>query len=66
MGEPAYIFTAVMLVQTAVTMLLERQKLLETVGGQGGVFTVGTMFRNSSLMKRLTEHGVKFRVVSRT
>lgn len=63
-GDPGYLYTSVMLVQSAITMLEERQQLLDTVGRKGGVFTVGTLFRNSSLVKRLTDHGVKFTIVS--
>jgi short subunit dehydrogenase-like uncharacterized protein len=63
-GDPGYLFTAVMLTQCAATLLQERQLLLDTVGAPGGVFTVGTLFRNSSLVQRLDAHGVKFTVVS--
>lgn len=67
-GDPGYIFTSKMLVQAAATMLQERQVLADTVaapgggGGAGGVFTVGTLFRNSSLIDRLAAVGVKFAV----
>ncbi|WIA42239.1 hypothetical protein OEZ86_008256 [Tetradesmus obliquus] len=63
LGDPGYLFTSVMLVQCAATLLQERQALLDSVGGRGGVFTVGTLFRGSSLLQRLDEHGVKFSVV---
>jgi short subunit dehydrogenase-like uncharacterized protein len=66
MGDPGYIYTSVMLVQSAITMLEERQQLVDTVGRPGGVFTVGSLFRRSSLIQRLTDHGVKFTVVSKS
>jgi hypothetical protein len=62
LGDPGYLFTAIMHVQTALTLLEEREQILELVGG-GGVYTVGYMFRNSTLMERLQAHGVKFEVL---
>lgn len=63
-GDPGYLFTAVMLTQCAATLLEEREALLGAVGGSGGVYTVGTLFRNSSLVQRLDQHGVKFSIKS--
>jgi short subunit dehydrogenase-like uncharacterized protein len=53
-----------MLTQCAATLLQERQALLDSVAAAGGVFTVGSLFRNSSLVQRLDAHGVKFSVKS--
>ena len=59
-GDPGYLYTSKMLIQTALTLLEERQALVETVGAAGGVFTVGALFRNSSLIDRLDNAGVRF------
>ncbi len=61
-GDPGYIFTSKMLVQSALTLLQERQQIVSAVGAAGGVFTVGTLFRHSSLIDRLQQAGVKFTV----
>jgi hypothetical protein len=60
LGDPGYLYTSRMLVQAGATLLQERRQLLATVGAPGGVFTVGTLFRNSSLTDRLNSVGVKF------
>lgn len=61
-GDPGYLFTSKMFVHTALTLLQERQQIVDTVGASGGVFTVGTLFRNSTLIDRLGKAGVKFTV----
>lgn len=61
-GDPGYLFTSKMLVQSALTLLQERQAIVGAVGAAGGVFTVGTLFRHSSLIERLQQAGVKFSV----
>jgi short subunit dehydrogenase-like uncharacterized protein len=53
-----------MITQCAATLLQERQVLLDSVAAPGGVFTVGSLFRNSSLVQRLDAHGVKFSIKS--
>lgn len=63
-GDPGYLFTSKMLVQSALTLLQERAQIAGTVGAAGGVFTVGTLFRHSSLVDRLGKAGVKFEVKS--
>eukprot|EP00879_Flechtneria_rotunda_P012530 GHRR01013083.1.p1 GENE.GHRR01013083.1~~GHRR01013083.1.p1 ORF type:complete len:124 (+),score=27.84 GHRR01013083.1:1284-1655(+) len=62
MGDPGYLYTSIMLIQCAATLLEERQQLLQTVAEKGGVYTVGTLFRNSSLIERLNQHGIKFTI----
>ena len=62
LGDPGYIYTSIMHVQTALTLLEEREQIQKLVGG-GGVYTVGYMFRNSTLIDRLQAHGVKFEVL---
>lgn len=61
-GDPGYLYTSKMLVQAAATLLQERQAIAAAVGASGGVFTVGTVFRHSSLIERLDNVGVKFTV----
>ncbi|KAF8054984.1 Sccpdh [Scenedesmus sp. PABB004] len=63
LGDPGYRCTAVMLVAAAATLLEDdRNAMLAAVGGRGGVFTVGQLFRNSSLMSRLDARGVRYAV----
>jgi short subunit dehydrogenase-like uncharacterized protein len=61
-GDPGYLFTSKMFIQTALTLLQERPKIAAAVGASGGVFTVGALFRHSSLIDRLQQAGVKFTV----
>lgn len=61
-GDPGYLFTSKMLVQSALTLLQERAQIAGSVGAPGGVFTVGTLFRHSSLIDRLGKAGVTFAV----
>jgi hypothetical protein len=61
-GDPGYLFTSKMLVQSALTLLQEREQIAATVSAAGGVCTVGALFRNSSLIDRLGKAGVQFAV----
>jgi short subunit dehydrogenase-like uncharacterized protein len=62
-GDPGYLYTAVMMCQAAATLLQERPRLEATVGTGGGVFTVGALFRDSSLIQCLDAAGVTFRLL---
>jgi short subunit dehydrogenase-like uncharacterized protein len=61
-GDPGYLYTSKMFIQTALTLLHERQQIVAAVGATGGVFTVGALFRHSNLIDRLQQAGVKFTV----
>lgn len=62
-GEPGYVFTAKMMAAAALTLLQERPACLAAVGGRGGVFTAGFLFRNSSLPARLRAAGFEIEAV---
>lgn len=57
--EMAYITTPIVMIQSALTVLQETDKLPE----RGGVYTPGAAFYKTSLIDRCNEHGVKFSVV---
>lgn len=57
--EPAYVTTALCMVQTALTVLQETEKLPEG----GGVFTPGAALLNTSLISRLQKEGIKYEVM---
>jgi short subunit dehydrogenase-like uncharacterized protein len=65
-GDPGYLFTSKIFIQTALTLLQERRQITEAVGAPGGVFTVGTLFRHSSLIDRLNKAGVEFTIKQQT
>jgi len=54
--DPGYIGTAIMIVQCALTMLHEKDKL----PGAGGVLTPGAAFWKTSLLERLAKRGLTF------
>lgn len=60
--EPGYIATPILLVHTALT-LQEERKTCQQVGEDGGVFTVGSLFANTSLTDRLHKSGIAFEVL---
>lgn len=62
MGDPGYLFTAKMMAASALTLLQERQQVLASVGGRGGVFTAGFLFRDTTLKQRLQKAGMQFEV----
>ncbi|XP_043210522.1 saccharopine dehydrogenase-like oxidoreductase [Amphibalanus amphitrite] len=57
--ECGYIATPICLVQSAITILKEADKM----PGTGGVYSPGAAFLDSTLIQRLTEHDVKFEVL---
>ena len=62
--EPGYIATPIIMVQTALTLQQEREGC-QTAMGQGGVFTAGALFGETSLIQRLSNAGVLFEVTKR-
>ncbi|XP_046635141.1 saccharopine dehydrogenase-like oxidoreductase [Daphnia pulicaria] len=54
--EPGYVATPICLVQAALVLLREADKL----PSEGGVYPPGAAFGKTSLIKRLTKYGVKF------
>lgn len=58
--EPGYVATPIVMIQAALVILDEADKLPKG----GGVFTPGAAFKNTSLVERLSKHGVEFSVVS--
>ncbi|KAI8477053.1 MAG: Saccharopine dehydrogenase-domain-containing protein [Monoraphidium minutum] len=62
MGDPGYLFTAKMISSAAITLLQERAAALASVGGAGGVFTAGFLFRDTGLVERLKRDGMRFEV----
>lgn len=60
--EPGYIATPILLVHTALT-LLEERKTCTQAAGDGGVFTVGSLFGQTSLTDRLHNAGVTFELM---
>lgn len=54
--EMGYVTTPICMVQAAVVLLKEREK----VPGKGGVLTPGSAFQDTTLMQRLSEHNIKF------
>jgi hypothetical protein len=67
LGDPGYLATSTMLCHAAATLLEEREQVRATVGAAaGGVFTMGTLFRNSSLVERLNGAGVTFQLLPST
>lgn len=65
MPEPGYVATPIITVDAALVLLEERQQLLARAGG-GGVFTAGALFRDSSLVERLSRDGVVFQVLQKS
>ncbi|GBF92594.1 hypothetical protein Rsub_05208 [Raphidocelis subcapitata] len=60
LGDPGYLYTAKMMVAAAMALVEERAKVLESVGGSGGVFTAGFLLRDTSLPERLKRAGMTF------
>lgn len=60
--EPGYIATPILLVHSALTLLEERNGCKQ-VCGEGGVFTAGSLFSNTSLTDRLHKAGITFQVL---
>ncbi|GFY42239.1 saccharopine dehydrogenase-like oxidoreductase [Trichonephila inaurata madagascariensis] len=58
--DPAYISTAVCIVNSALVILSEKDKLPLS----GGVFTPAAAFSNTSLPEKLESRGIKFRISS--
>ncbi|XP_028169145.1 saccharopine dehydrogenase-like oxidoreductase [Ostrinia furnacalis] len=56
--DPAYGFTSLALVQSAIAILKEKHKMPST----GGVFTSGAAFWKTSLVAKLQENNVKFEI----
>lgn len=59
--EPAYIATPICMIQAALTILQETDKLPET----GGVYSPGAAFLNTTLVTRLSKEGISFEVVNK-
>lgn len=62
--EPGYIATPIIMVQTALTLQQERERC-QTAMGQGGVYTAGALFGETTLIQRLSKAGVLFEVTKR-
>lgn len=60
--EPGYIATPILLVHTALTLAQERDTI-KRVAGEGGVFTAGALFGETTLVDRLNKAGVSFEVL---
>ncbi|XP_072032001.1 saccharopine dehydrogenase-like oxidoreductase [Amphiura filiformis] len=58
--EPGYIATPIAIVQAALVVLNEPDKLPQG----GGVFSPGAIFNKTSLVDRLNQHGIKFTITS--
>lgn len=56
--DPGYIATAIIIVQAAITLLKDKSKLPGY-----GVLSPGAAFRDTSLIERLMEKGIKFEVI---
>jgi short subunit dehydrogenase-like uncharacterized protein len=54
-ADPGYAATATMMIQAALTILLDREKM-----PAGGVLTAGPAFQHTKLISRLQEEGVTF------
>ena len=57
--EPGYIATAKLIVDCAMVLLKENDK----ISVRGGVLTTAAAFHNTSLIERLQNNGFKFRVI---
>lgn len=57
--EAGYVATPIAMVQSALTILLEPEKLPK----MGGVYTPGAAFAKTSLIERLNNHGIRFSVL---
>lgn len=57
--EPGYVATPICMVQAAVVLVKERDRLPK----EGGVYTPAVAFGNTTLVERLDKHNVKFQVV---
>ncbi|KAK3092294.1 hypothetical protein FSP39_000907 [Pinctada imbricata] len=58
--EPGYVTTPICFVQAAVVLLKEGNKL----PADGGVYTPGSAFQDTSLIKRLNDHHMVFSKVT--
>ncbi|XP_041353801.1 saccharopine dehydrogenase-like oxidoreductase [Gigantopelta aegis] len=58
--EPGYVTTPICIVQAALCILKEKDKLPK----EGGVYTPGAAFADTDLIDRLTKNNIKFEVVS--
>ncbi|CAG7834942.1 unnamed protein product [Allacma fusca] len=56
--NPGYRATAAMLLQSAISILQEKDKMPST----GGVYTPGVAFADTTLVERLQSRGIKFRL----
>ncbi|GIY21221.1 saccharopine dehydrogenase-like oxidoreductase, partial [Caerostris darwini] len=54
--EPAYSLTAMCMVQSGLTVLFEQEK----IPLEGGVYTPGVAFENTTLQERLEKRGTTF------
>ncbi len=63
--KPGYIATPIIMVQTALTLQQERERC-QAAMGQGGVYTTGALFGETTLIQRLSKAGVLFEVTKRT
>ncbi|XP_030627526.1 saccharopine dehydrogenase b isoform X2 [Chanos chanos] len=57
-AEPGYVATPIAMVQAAITVLNEPQSLPK----MGGVYTPGAAFAKTTLINRLSKHGIHFSV----
>lgn len=59
--EVGYVTTPICMVQAAVVVLKEKEKL----PGKGGVLAPGSAFQDTTLLQRLSEHNIKFQEVDK-
>uniref|UniRef100_A0AAY4A9Q6 Saccharopine dehydrogenase-like oxidoreductase n=1 Tax=Denticeps clupeoides TaxID=299321 RepID=A0AAY4A9Q6_9TELE len=57
--EPGYVATPISMVQAAITILNEPESLPK----KGGVYTPGSAFGKTTIIKRLDKHGIKFSIM---
>ncbi|GAB4820285.1 hypothetical protein N2152v2_007331 [Parachlorella kessleri] len=57
--EPGYLACSIFIVQAAITLLEERDK----IDAPGGVFTAGALLRSTTYIDRLQSRGIKFEQV---
>lgn len=58
--EPGYVATPIIMVQSALTLLKDHDKLPSS---GGGVFTSGAVFQRTRLIERLIERGISFKII---
>ncbi|CAG9467833.1 unnamed protein product [Pedinophyceae sp. YPF-701] len=63
--EPGYVATPIFVAEAALTLLEDRQSVLDCAGGHG-VHTAGVALHGTSYVRRLVDAGISFEVKSRS